>query len=169
MKVLSPTLALSLLLVPAALAGGASSGRPAECRDAVSWRDAHRVAGRHATVRGPVIETYLAEGSSGSPTFLDLGRSYPNAGRVTVIIWSQDRAAFGGAPELRFRDKTVCVTGNVYLENGVPRIEAAAARQIRVIGTAPAVAPEPPPVSPTGRPGGYAPTSTGSQSLGRDN
>jgi len=101
-KVLSPTLALSLLLVPAALAGGANSARPAECRDAVSGRDAHRVA---AT----------------APPF------------------------------------------------AAPRIEAAAARQIRVIGTAPAVAPRPPPVSPTGRPGGYAPTSAGSLSLGRDN
>jgi hypothetical protein len=77
--------------------------------------------GRDVPIRGPVAGTYYAVASNGSPTFLNLGVDYPNPRRTTIVIWRENRAAFG-APERRYRGHTVCVRGRVDLYRGVPEI-----------------------------------------------
>jgi hypothetical protein len=67
------------------------------------------------------------------PTFLNLGVNYPNPRRFTVVIWIENRSAFG-RPEARYRGRTICVRGSVRSYRGVPEIEARSPTQIKVIG-----------------------------------
>lgn len=102
------------------------------CAGALSWQNARSAVGRVATIRGHVAGTRFASSSSGSPTFLNLGVNYPNPRRFTVVIWIEDRGAFG-RPEVRYRAKNICVRGRVASYRGVPEIEARSPSQIRVI------------------------------------
>lgn len=54
-------------------------------------------------------------------------------GSWSDVIWGRNRAGFG-APERRYRGKTLCVTGYVSEYRGVPQIQATSTGQIRVIG-----------------------------------
>jgi DNA/RNA endonuclease YhcR with UshA esterase domain len=67
--------------------------------------------GEQATVCGKVASTRYAPMSRGKPTFLNLDKPYP-AQVFTVLIWGENREKFG-APEERYRDKIVCVTGQI--------------------------------------------------------
>jgi hypothetical protein len=84
-------------------------------------------------VTGRVARTYFASSSSGSPTFLDLGATYPSTKRLSVVIWIENRAAFG-RPEIKYRNHTVCVRGLVTLYRGAPEIEAETPDQIQIVG-----------------------------------
>jgi micrococcal nuclease len=66
-----------------------------------------------------VATTYLPQAPQ-APTFLDLGKPYPNQ-VFSVIIFGSDRPKFG-APETSMRDKPVCITGVIFLYEGKPRI-----------------------------------------------
>jgi len=81
------------------------------------------------TVKGPVVDTAYASSSNGRPTFLNLGRAYPDPRRFTVVIWAENRAAFG-APERRYRRRTICVRGLVEMYRGSAQIEARSPSQI---------------------------------------
>jgi hypothetical protein len=122
--------------VPAATTA-APRGREAAratCAGAITWQHARSHVGRTRTVRGRVVATYYAATSDGQPTFLDLGRPYPSPSRFRVVIWQEDRADFGGRPELRFRGRTICVRGRIALYDGVPEIVARSSAQIAVAG-----------------------------------
>lgn len=83
-----------------------------------------------ATVCGYVASTrYLTRGRR--PTFLNLGRPYPDHD-LTVVIWGADRAKFGVAPERAFRNKDVCVTGRIEAYRGKPQIVVREAGAVRV-------------------------------------
>ncbi len=84
-------------------------------------------------MKGRIVQTYFARSSSGQPTFLDMGNAYPNSNRFTVLIWSENRRAFGGSPETRFRGRTVCATGLVQTYRGVPEIVARTRSQVRIV------------------------------------
>jgi hypothetical protein len=71
--------------------------------------------------------------SNGSPTFLNIGRDYPNPARFTVVIWIENRAAFG-TPERRYRGRTICVRGLVKLYRGSPEVVARSPSQIAIAG-----------------------------------
>jgi hypothetical protein len=89
--------------------------------------------GRTAAIKGRVAGAFYARSSNGRPTFLNLGRDYPDSRRFTVVIWGRNRSSFG-APERRYRGKTICVVGYVSTYRGVPEIEATRPSQIRVVG-----------------------------------
>jgi DNA/RNA endonuclease YhcR with UshA esterase domain len=92
------------------------------CTAASSWTTARRHVGQLVRIKGPIVSTNYAVGSNGSPTFLDMGRAYPSAGRVTLVIWGSDRSNFPFAPERYLRGRTVCAQGTVRLYRGVPQI-----------------------------------------------
>jgi hypothetical protein len=76
--------------------------------------------GETATVCGLVASaTYLPQAPQ-APTFLDLGKPYPNQ-IFSVIIFGSDRRKFG-VPEASMLDKAVCVTGEIFLYQGRPKI-----------------------------------------------
>src|SRR5680860_278891 len=66
---------------------------------ALPWSEAMNHVGEHMTVEGPVMGTHYASSSNGQPTFLNIGRDYPDPDRFAVVIWGQDRGNFSTPPE----------------------------------------------------------------------
>ena len=85
--------------------------------------------GERATVCGKVVSTRWAEGSRGSPTFLNFDEAYPDQ-VFTLVIWGNDRSKFG-EPETAYRGKRICVTGKISAFKGVPEVVAAEPSQIK--------------------------------------
>jgi hypothetical protein len=56
--------------------------------------------------------TYAAKAMA-APTFLDLGKAYPNQ-VFSAVLLGGDRTKFG-VPEVSLREKQVCVTGEIFL------------------------------------------------------
>ena len=107
-----------------------STPTPATATTTISWDEARSFVGQLKTVCGPVAETFYATSSSGKPTFLNIGRDFPNPDRFTVVIWERNRSNFPTAPEQLYRGKTICVSGVVDTFKGVVQIEAESPSQI---------------------------------------
>ena len=120
--------------VPSATATSTPSGVVPD--GVVPWSEAWLYVGFNATVQGPVVTTKYAVGTSGSPTFLNIGAPYPNDKRVTVLIWGDDRGAFGGlprGPEQYYFGRTIRVTGRVRLYQGAAEIVVESPEAIEVV------------------------------------
>jgi hypothetical protein len=129
---------ITAVIATGVIATGPATARPlvptstvVTCRGAVSWQKAVSVEGSVATLIGRVAGTKFASSSNGSPTFLDVGRPYPNPARLTVVIWIENRAAFG-RPEVKYLGRTICVRGLVSDYAGSPEIIARAPSQITI-------------------------------------
>ena len=62
--------------------------------------------------------TTYAKNSSGRPTFVNVGRKYPNKARFTIVIWGKHRGNFPFKPEVKYRGKTLIATGKITLYKG---------------------------------------------------
>ncbi len=82
--------------------------------------EAETHVGKNATVCGLVASARYASRSNGEPTFLNLGKPYPNQD-FTAVIFGSDRTKFG-APEVSLLGKQVCVTGDIRIYRGKPEI-----------------------------------------------
>ena len=85
--------------------------------------------GETATVCGIVASSRYAASTKGQPTFLNLDKPYPNH-VFTVLIWGESRSKFG-TPETEFKDKRVCVTGQITVYRGTAEIVASEPDQIK--------------------------------------
>ena len=88
--------------------------------DSIVPADAAKHVGETATVCGTVASTRYANRSRGQLTFLNLDRPYPNQ-VFTALIWGSDRQAFG-APETRYANRRICVTGPIQSYHGAAEI-----------------------------------------------
>jgi hypothetical protein len=91
---------------------------------------AHHV-GELATVCGHVASAAHITSVKGAPTFLNLGRPYPDQ-HFTVVIWESARARFERPPERTFDRKSICVTGRIEVYRGRPQIVVEDPEQIWV-------------------------------------
>lgn len=105
----SRLLAVALMVIMP-LAAQAASLRPG---------DAASHVGETETVCGMVASVHFAFRSRGQPTFLNLGRAYPNQ-EFTAVIWGEDRPKFGKPESLAGHN--VCVTGPITLYRGRPEV-----------------------------------------------
>ncbi len=94
------------------------SPTPDVCPGAVSWDQALNYVGQEITIIGPVMSTAWASESRGKPTFLNIGRAYPDPERFTVLLWIDARFRFDQPPEEMYADQTICVTGVVEIYEG---------------------------------------------------
>jgi hypothetical protein len=115
-------------------ATGASTGTVALCPEAIRWDQAGQYVGRSRTVEGPVISTHFASSGNKQPTFLNVGRDYPDPTRFTVLIWGEDRSNFTTVPETAYAGKEICVTGIIQTYKGVPVIIVSYPSVIDVVG-----------------------------------
>jgi len=97
----------------------------------IAWDEAKNYVGERVTVCGPVVDATWASGSSGKPTFLNLGEPYPDPDRFTVVIWIENRGNFSQAPEDYYLGKTICVTGLITEYDGIPEIEVSYPSEIQ--------------------------------------
>lgn len=86
----------------------------------LSPEDAVSHVGENATVCGVVASARYASNVKSQPTFLNLGKPYPNQ-VFTAVIFGTDRTKFG-TPEASLSGKSICVTGLVKLYRGKPEI-----------------------------------------------
>ncbi len=84
-------------------------------------REASNHIGEFATVCGTVETAHFAYRSKGQPTFLDFDAPYPNED-FSVVIWGSDRTNFSIRPEVAYRDKAICVTGQISTYRGAPQV-----------------------------------------------
>jgi micrococcal nuclease len=78
--------------------------------------------GTVARVCGEVASTDYLPQVNGKPTFLNLGRAYPNQ-FLTAVIWGDDRAKWTGPPpEQRYSNRKICVSGMIETYEGTPQI-----------------------------------------------
>jgi hypothetical protein len=120
----------AVLLVASGCTSPAQTGG---CAGAIGWTEAANSVGAVATVRGPVVDSYFASRGEGQPTFLDVGRPYPDPDRFSVVIWGRDRSNFTTPPEQTYRGRTVCVSGLIDTASGSPGIEVTSPTAISVV------------------------------------
>lgn len=87
----------------------------------VTADEARKHVGSVVTVCDSVASATYVSRSNGRPTFLNLGRAYPNQ-IFTVVIWGEVRDQFPEPPERAFRNRRICVTGRVTTYRGAPQI-----------------------------------------------
>ncbi|HFU77599.1 MAG TPA: DNA-binding protein [Epsilonproteobacteria bacterium] len=76
--------------------------------------------GEKATVCGTVVSAHYANSSNGEPTFLNLDEAYPNH-VFTAVIWGENRERFD-EPEVKYRGKSICVTGKIKSYRGIAQM-----------------------------------------------
>jgi DNA/RNA endonuclease YhcR with UshA esterase domain len=103
------------LLAPVALVVWAGAAYAAS----LAPDEAARHVGENATVCGVVASATYASRLNAQPTFLNLGKPYPDQ-VFTAVIFGKDRSKFG-TPET-LRGKQVCVMGEIRLYHGKPEI-----------------------------------------------
>jgi hypothetical protein len=126
-------LAGALAINSATASTSTASKATVTCAGALSWTRAASLEGSTHTFAGRVASTKFAASSSGSPTFLNVGHPYPNPNRLSLVIWIENRSAFG-RPESKYRGKRVCVRGRVSDYGGSPEIVLRRPSQIKVAG-----------------------------------
>ncbi|MGI6152968.1 MAG: hypothetical protein ACOYJB_03920 [Christensenellaceae bacterium] len=106
---------------------------------AIYWNDAYEHVGEKVKLYGPVIGATYASSSNGKPTFLNIGKDYPDTDRVSVVIWGDNRSNFDTAPEIMYSNQQLYVEGTIKLYRGTAQIEVATPSQITIIETSAAV------------------------------
>jgi|SRR5215472_3770269 len=96
---------------------------------AINLEDAAGHVGENVTVCGIVASAQYAARSKGQPTFLNIGKPYPNQ-EFTALIWGSERAKFGD-PEKTLQGKRVCVTGTIRLYRGSAEVILNGPEQLR--------------------------------------
>lgn len=87
--------------------------------DAITPFQAAEKIGETATVCGRVANTYYSRFVSRKPTFINLGKPYPDH-VFSVVILGENRSEFGDCPEKFFAGRDVCVTGLIEAYEGKP-------------------------------------------------
>ena len=104
--------------------------REAEPELRITAFDASDHIGERAEVCGIVESADFRPSIGGEPTFLNLGRPYPDQ-PFTAVIWGEDRGRWPVPPEERYLTRRICVTGIIREHRGTPQIRVREPRQIR--------------------------------------
>ena len=100
--------------------------------ETINWVDALDYVNELVIVCGPVVDSYFAASSNGQPTFLNIGKEYPDPDRFTALIWGRNLEAFPFDPDVYYLGKTVCIKGVIEEYEGIFEIEVRRPEQIEV-------------------------------------
>jgi len=95
----------------------------------ISAFEAEDYIGTVAEVCGVVESADYVRTIDGEPTFLNLGRAYPNQ-PFTAIIWGNDRRNWSTAPELQYLHQEICIIGEIDEHQGTPQIRVSNPGQV---------------------------------------
>lgn len=128
--VLLLVVAAAFLLARTIPGGGGEAGGPPVDADLPTYGadEAGSHVGEVARVCGAVASASWAREVDGQPTFLNLGRPYPDQ-PFTVVIWGEHRARFD-APERRWLGRRICAAGRIREHEGTPQVVATRPAQI---------------------------------------
>lgn len=100
--------------------------------ETIQWDQAYTFIDQYVNVCGPVVDSYFAASTDGQPTFLNLGKEYPDPERFTVLIWGSNLESFPFNPDEYYFGKTICIRGKIVEYEGIYEIEARKPDQIEV-------------------------------------
>jgi hypothetical protein len=103
-------------------------------QDEVTIDEAKDHVGEEVTVCGDVTHAVFVEVERRQPTYLNFGAPWPDH-TFGVMIRGRHRGRFPEPPEALYADKTICVTGEIVLSEGVPQITVNRPAQIRIRAT----------------------------------
>ena len=103
-------------------------GVPSFAAESLEPEEAANHIGEQATVCGMVASSKFATQARGKPTFLNLGKPYPEH-VFTALVWGSDRQAFSYAPESLLGTE-ICVHGAIAAFRGKPEIVVTQPSQI---------------------------------------
>ena len=92
----------------------------ADTKSPITPVDAANHIGEYATVCGFVASAKYAIRSRGAPTFLNLGKPYPNQ-IFTIVVWGETRSKFSYPPE-SLSGSSICVSGLITSYRNTPQI-----------------------------------------------
>jgi hypothetical protein len=95
----------------------------------IPLEEARQYVGKSAIVCGTVASVWYATESKGAPTFLHIGKPYPQQ-MHTGIIWDQARRRFFSPPE-DLQGREVCIIGKITLYRGMARSKCPSQRRSR--------------------------------------
>ena len=91
------------------------NGSNVSCSAGLAWDQAIENVGDLTTVTGSVVGTRYDPDSEGQPTYLYVGKDFPEPDRFMVVIWGDARDNFPFAPEVEYNNRTICVTGRIVM------------------------------------------------------
>ena len=97
----------------------------------IPLEEANQHVGKSVSVCGPVASVWYATKSKGKPTFLHIGKSYPNQ-IITGVIWDHARARFS-SPLEELQGREICITGKITLYRGMNQIKVSQPAQIETL------------------------------------
>lgn len=103
--------ALTAMLLGACSASGASGIPPQQAAQHI---------GETATVCGTIAGSHYAADNDGQPTFINLGKPYPDP-VFTIVIWGDYRGKFATPPDSWAG--RLCVTGRIIEYHGGPEMK----------------------------------------------
>ena len=115
---------------PVAPASNFSPSSISSGADTISWSDAGNFVNQSKTVCGSVMRATFTQSTNSQPTYLDLGRAYPDPAHFSVLIWGNQRTNFPSPPEILYRGKTICVTGKIVTYQSTLEMEVRTPSQI---------------------------------------
>lgn len=128
----SPTETVIATKPPPTFTKASSPSATAQFPKKLDWDEANAFAGQTATVCGQVMGARFSQNSNGKPTFLNLGKDYPDPTRFVVLIWGDDRKKFASPPEEAFLQRVICVTGEIRLYHDTAEIIVSDPAQIEM-------------------------------------
>lgn len=81
--------------------------------DTITAEEASQLIGEQVTIRAKVASVFYAKSSSGSPTFLNLDKNFPD-NPIAVVIFEKELKELKINAQL-YKGKTIIVTGKVGL------------------------------------------------------
>lgn len=89
------------------------------------WYNAKSRMDTYTTVIGPVANVYHAYSANGSPTFVDIGDSYPSSNSVSIVIWPDSYHNFYRMlSDVSYGNWYIKVTGTLRNYNGSPQFNS---------------------------------------------
>ena len=88
---------------------------------AIKLEDVSKHVGDSVKVCGKIYGGIFLERVKDTPTFLNVGGTYPN-NPLTIVIWADVRKTLEEKPEEFYKDKTVCIFGKITLYKDKPQI-----------------------------------------------
>ncbi len=87
--------------------------------------------GDSLSVCGKVFGGKFFESGKNQPTLINMGAAFPKS-TFTVVVYGEMRTKLGYAPEEKWTDKEVCITGKIIEFKGKPQIIITSEDQIKV-------------------------------------
>ena len=88
----------------------------------VPWDKAADHVRQERTVTGRVESATFAKETTSTPTYLNVGRPYPDERRFVAVIFGDDRGNFRRPPEATYEGKDIAVTGEITLVHDIPQV-----------------------------------------------